>query len=136
MITIKNELFEISQYFKTMQKIHTSDKLSVMDAYRINRLVKQVNSLNEEYSELKKSLLEKFGKPVEGQPDQVEISAENREEFSKEMTDLMSIEHSLDIAKLPFPKKITEGISASDLEILDIFFDLSSLEEVPEETTE
>ena len=36
------------------QQIHSSDKLSVMDAYRVNRLVKKLNELNAEYTELKK----------------------------------------------------------------------------------
>ena len=37
---IKNAIFENKQYFETIGKIHTSDQLSVMDAYRINRLVR------------------------------------------------------------------------------------------------
>ena len=51
---IRNTLFENNQYFETISKIHSSDKLSVMDAYRVNRLVKKLNELNTEYSELKK----------------------------------------------------------------------------------
>ena len=34
---IRNSLFENTQYFETIGKIHKSDQLSVMDAYRINR---------------------------------------------------------------------------------------------------
>ena len=55
---IRNTLFENKQYFETIGKIHSSDQLSVMDAYRINRLVKKLNELNEEYMELKKKLLD------------------------------------------------------------------------------
>ena len=58
---ICNSLFEKNQYFETINKIHSSDKLSVMDAYRVNRLVKKLNELNTEYTELKKGLLDKFG---------------------------------------------------------------------------
>ena len=54
---IKNVIFESKQYFETIGKLHRSDQLSVMDAYRINRLVKKLNKLNEEYIELKFSLL-------------------------------------------------------------------------------
>ena len=52
---ISNTLFENKQYFETIGKIHNSDQLSVMDAYRINRLVKKLNELNTEYSELKRN---------------------------------------------------------------------------------
>ena len=58
---IKNTLFENKFYFKSMEKIHQSEKLSVMDAYQINRLVKKVNELYEEYQELKLGLLKKYG---------------------------------------------------------------------------
>ena len=56
---IKNALFESGQYIETMNKIHQSRQLSVMDAYRINRLIKQVNELQAEYTTLKTGLLEK-----------------------------------------------------------------------------
>ena len=62
---IRNSLFENKQYFETIGKIHSSDKLSVMDAYRINRLVKKLNELNAEYSELKNKLLTQHGTPGE-----------------------------------------------------------------------
>ena len=42
---IKNAIFENKQYFETIGKIHASDQLSVMDAYRINRLVRKLNEL-------------------------------------------------------------------------------------------
>lgn len=128
MITVKNEIFEIEQYFVAMQKMHGSDQLSVMDAYRINRLMKKLDSLNEEYAELKKGLLLKFGTPTEDNPNQIRIPEEKAEEFSEEMENLLGIEHSLDMPKLPFPKKLTDGLSAANLDILDMFFDLSTLE--------
>mgnify|MGYP001212598310 CR=1 FL=1 len=62
---IRNSLFENKQYFETINKIHSSDQLSVMDAYRVNRLVKKLNELNKEYSELKSKLLTQYGKPGE-----------------------------------------------------------------------
>ena len=62
---IKNVIFENKQYFETIGKIHKSDQLSVMDAYRINRLVKKLNELNDEYVELKNKLLKQFGTPGE-----------------------------------------------------------------------
>ena len=43
---ITNSLFETNQYIESMTKVHQSPKLSVMDAYRINRLVKSINELN------------------------------------------------------------------------------------------
>ena len=125
---IKNVIFENKQYFETIGKIHKSDQLSVMDAYRINRLVKKLNELNVEYNELKKGLLDKFGTPGEKEGT-VEVGAENREAFTGEYNDLLNIEHDLETEMLTFPSKLEDGISAADLNIMEIFFDLSGLEE-------
>ena len=129
---ISNTIFENKQYFETVNKIHKSDELSVMDAYRINRLVKKLNELNEEYLELKKGLLDKFGTPGE-EEGQVKIEAEKREPFMKEMNDLLDIAHDLETEMLAFPSKLEDGFSAADLNIMEMFFDLSGFE--PEEKT-
>ncbi len=129
---IKNAIFENKQYFETIGKIHTSDQLSVMDAYRINRLVKKLNELQEEYSELKKKIFDQHGTPGK-EEGTVEISAENREVFATEYNDLISIEHDLETEKLSFPNKIEDGFSSADLTVLETFFDLSGLEEETKE---
>ena len=125
---IRNTLFENTQYFETIGKIHKSDQLSVMDAYRINRLVKKLNDLNTEYSELKKGLLDKFGTPGE-EEGQFKVEGDNQEPFMKEMNDLINIEHDLETELLAFPSKLEDGFSAADLNIMEMFFDLSGLEE-------
>ena len=125
---IRNTLFENKQYFETIGKIHKSDQLSVMDAYRINRLVKKLNELNEEYSELKKKLLDQFGTPGE-EEGQFKVEGDKQEPFMKEMNDLINIEHDLETEKLTFPSKLEDGFSAADLGIMELFFDLSGLEE-------
>ena len=127
---IKNRLFENKQYFVTIGKIHTSDQLSVVDAYRINRLVKKLSELQEEFSELKKRILSQHGTPNE-EEGTITISAEDRAGFNTEYNDLLDIEHILETEKLPFPNKIEDGFSATDLNVLETFFDLSELE--PEE---
>jgi hypothetical protein len=130
---IKNAIFENKQYFETIGKIHTSDQLSVMDAYRINRLVKKLNELQEEFIELKKKIFDQHG--TSGKEEgTVEISAENREVFASEYNDLISIEHDLETEKLSFPNKIEDGFSSADLTVLETFFDLSGLEEKLTET--
>jgi len=136
---IKNSIFENSQYFITFTKIHSADQLSVMDAFRINRLAKKLNVLHEEFAELKKGLLERFGTEIEedDQTTRVEnnqtaskykIEDDTKEEFMKEMNFLWAIEHDLEIKKLPFPNNIKDGISAADMGIVELFFDLSTLE--------
>ena len=132
---IRNTLFENTQYFETIGKIHSSDQLSVMDAYRINRLVKKLNELNEEYKELKQKLLEQYGSPGETKGT-VEIESENREAFIAEYSDLLDIEHDLETEMLAFPSKLEDGISATDLNIMELFFDLSGLEETKEDEPE
>ena len=121
---IRNTLFENKQYFETIGKIHKSDQLSVMDAYRINRLVKKLNELNTEYSELKKKLLDQFGTPSEEEGSFI-IERDQREPFGKEMNDLLDIEHDLETEMLSWPSKLEDGFSAADLGIMEMFFDLS-----------
>ena len=138
---IKNEIFENKQYFTTIEKIHNSDQLSVMDAYRINRLVKKLNELNTEYDELKKKILVQYGTPGEEGGTFI-IESENKEAFAGEYNDLISIEHDLEIEMFAFPSKIEDGFSATDLNIMEMFFDLSGLEleekteDEPESSTE
>ena len=124
---IKNVIFENEQYFETIGKIHKSDKLSVMDAYRINRLVKKLNELNTEYLDLKQKIFAQYGTP--GEEGILQIEQENREAFTAEYKDLLDIEHDLKTEMLPFPSKMKDGISALDLNIMELFFDLSGFEE-------
>ena len=125
---IKNVIFANKQYFETISKIHESDQLSVMDAYRINRLVKKLNELNIEYDELKKKIFTQYGTPGE-EEGTIEVGPENREAFAGEYNDLLNIEHDLETEMLAFPSKLEDGFSAADLNIMEIFFDLSGLEE-------
>ena len=130
---IRNSLFENKQYFETIGKIHSSDQLSVMDAYRINRLVKKLNELNEEYMELKNKLLTQNGTPGE-EEGQFTVEGDSREEFEKEFNELLGIEHDLETEMLSWPQKIEDGFSAADLNILEMFFNLDEMVEPKEET--
>ena len=130
---IRNSLFENKQYFETISKIHSSDELSVMDAYRINRLVKKLNELNEEYMELKNKLLTQYGTPGE-EESQFTVESDSREEFLKEFNELLGIEHDLETETLSWPNKIEDGFSATDLNILEMFFNIDEMVEPKEET--
>ena len=130
---IRNSLFENNQYFETISKIHSSDELSVMDAYRINRLVKKLNELNEEYMELKNKLLTQYGTPGE-EEGQFTVESDSREEFLKEFNELLGIEHDLETETLSWPQKIEDGFSATDLNILEMFFNIDEMVEPKEET--
>ena len=132
---IRNSLFENKQYFETISKIHSSDKLSVMDAYRVNRLVKKLNELNAEYSELKNKLLEQYGTTGE-EEGQVIIEGDNKKPFMNEMNDLLNIEHDLETEILPWPKKLEDGFSAADLNVMEIFFNLDEFEPKEEEPSQ
>ena len=129
---IKNTIFENKQYIKTIEKIHSSDQLSIMDAYRINRLVGKLSELQEEYGEIKKKIFDQYG-TLNEEEGTITISAEDRAGFNTEYNDLLDIEHDLETEKLPFPNKIEDGFSATDLNVLETFFDLSGLEEKPKE---
>ena len=127
---IRNNLFENSQYLETIVKIHKSDQLGVMDAYRINRLVKKLDELNTEYNELKGKILNQFGTPdsAEGQEGRYSIPPESIEEFNKEFSELINIEHDLETDLLPFPTKLEDGFSSADLGVMELFFDMSNLD--------
>ena len=132
---IRNSLFENQQYFETIGKIHSSDQLSVMDAYRVNRLVKKLNELNAEYSELKNKLLEQYGTTGE-EEGQVIVEGDNKKPFMNEMNDLLNIEHDLETEILPWPKKLEDGFSAADLNVMEIFFNLDEFEPKEEEPSQ
>ena len=120
---ITNNIFENTQYLKTFTKINDLD-LHITDAFRINRLVKKLDELSVEYGELKKILTDKYG-TVDG--DDIRIEKENIKEFSEEYGELLKIEHDLEMELLPLPKSMEESVSPSDLDIMEKFFDLSSL---------
>jgi hypothetical protein len=132
---IKNTIFENKQYIKTIEKIHSSDQLSIMDAYRINRLVGKLSELQEEYGEIKKKIFDQYG-TLNEEEGTITISAEDRAGFNTEYNDLLDIEHDLETEKLSFPNKIEDGFSSADLTVLETFFDLSGLEEETKTETE
>ena len=123
MIKIANNIFENSQYLKTFQKISTLD-LHISDAFRINRLVKKLDELSIEYAGLKKVLTDKYGTTDD---DKVTIDKENVKSFSEEYGELLKIEHDLEMELLPLPKSMEDNVSSSELNIIDKFFNLSSL---------
>ena len=123
MIKIANNIFENSQYLKTFQKISTLD-LHISDAFRINRLVKKLDELSVEYAGLKKVLTDKYGTTDD---DKVTIKKENVQAFSEEYGELLKIEHDLEMELLPLPKSMEDNVSSSELDIIEKFFDLSSL---------
>ena len=120
---ITNNIFEDKQYLKTFTKINDLD-LHITDAYRISRLIKKLDELSTEYNEFKKKITDKYG-TVDG--DEVRIENENIKEFSEEYGELLKIEHDLEMELLPIPKNMEENVSSSDLNIMEKFFDLSSL---------
>ena len=129
---IRNALFENPQYLETMNKIHGSQQLSVTEAFHVNRLFKQIAELQTEYHELKQTVLEKYGEKSENEDPvkgiEYHISpGENMKKFTKDMNELLIIEHDLEIDKLSFPSGIDNGISVKDMDVLDLFFDFGFL---------
>ena len=123
MIKFENSVFENKQYVSLFKKINDLD-LHITDAFRINRLVKKLDELSAEYTGLRTTLNDKYG-TVDG--DRVTIEKDNVEPYTKELGELLVIEHELDIELLPLPKGMEENISATEIDIVEKFFDLSSL---------
>ena len=123
MIKFENNIFENKQYVSLFTKINDLD-LHITDAFRINRLVKKLDELSSEYTGLRKTLNDKYG-TVDG--DRVTIEKDNVEPYTKELGELLVIEHELDMELLSLPKGMEENISATEIDIVEKFFDLSSL---------
>ena len=123
MIKFENNVFENKQYVSLFTKINDLD-LHITDAFRINRLVKKLDELSTEYTGLRKTLNDKYG-TLDG--DTVKVEKDNVEPYTKELGELLVIEHELDIELLPLPKGMEENISAVEIDIVEKFFDLSSL---------
>ena len=123
MIKFENNIFESKQYVSLFKKINDLD-LHITDAFRINRLVKKLDELSTEYTGLRKTLNDKYG-TVDG--DRVTIEKDNVEPYTKELGELLVIEHELDMELLSLPKGMEENISAVEIDIVEKFFDLSSL---------
>ena len=98
-------------------------------------MVKKLNELNTEYDELKQKIFTQYGTPGK-EEGTIEVGQENREAFAKEYSDLVDIEHDLETEILTFPSKFEDGFSAADLNIMEIFFDLSGLEAEEKPKTE
>ena len=79
---------------------------------------------------MKNKIFTQYGTPGETEGT-VQVGPENREAFAGEYNDLISIEHDLETEMLVFPSKLEDGFSAADLNIMEMFFDLSGLEENP-----
>ena len=123
MIKFENNVFENKQYVSLFKKINDLD-LHITDAFRINRLVKKLDELSAEYTGLRTTLNDKYG-TVDG--DRVTIEKDNVEPYTKELGELLTIEHELDMEILSLPKGMEENISATEIDIVEKFFDLSSL---------
>ena len=123
MIKFENNVFENKQYVSLFKKINDLD-LHITDAFRINRLVKKLDELSAEYTGLRTTLNDKYG-TVDG--DRVTIEKDNVEPYTKELGELLTIEHEIDMEILSLPKGMEENISATEIDIVEKFFDLSSL---------
>ena len=123
MIKFENNVFENKQYVSLFTKINDLD-LHITDAFRINRLVKKLDELSSEYTGLRKTLNDKY---VTLDGDIVKVEKDNVEPYTKELGELLTIEHELDMEILSLPKGMEENISAVEIDIVEKFFDLSSL---------
>lgn len=126
-LTITNSTFEDQAFFNALNKVVENDKISIADAYRINKLVKDIQEKSKEYSEMKQQALEKYGEPDPEREGYYIINKDNQSAFTVEMEEVLKIEHDLG-DKVQFPNSIKDGISVSDINLLDKIFDFSNLD--------
>lgn len=69
-------------------------EMPVKTGYWLNKLLKRLSDESSDFMQARQKLFERFGKPVEGKPELLQVPPESMAEFTQE---LLSLERDLDI---------------------------------------
>ena len=127
-LILKNTVFENTNFFKALNKVISNEKISIADAYRINKIIKQFKEYEKEYQEVKVQALQKYGDADPEQEGYYIIPPENKAAFQAEISEVLAIEHDFGIDKPQFPNAIKEGVTVADINELELVFDFSNFE--------
>ena len=127
-LKLKNTIFENTNFFTAVNKVINHDKISIADAYRINKIIKQLKEFEKEYQEMKLQVLNKYGDADTENEGYFVVPPENKEDFQKEISEVLNIENDFGVEKPPFPSKIQDGIAVADINELELIFDFSNIE--------
>ncbi len=104
-IVFKNEIFANKHFHKAIEEIGNS-KLKAVDSFRINKLIKEIRSKNDDYEKVRKQKLSEYGEEDKKKGMYDFPDKEKREEFAKEMDDLGAIFVPIDLEKVKLPPSI------------------------------
>ena len=104
-ITLKNRIFGNIIFHGTLKEIANS-KLNAVAAFKINRLIKLIDTKSEDYQEIRIKLCKELGEESDDKQRFSFPDEKNREKFVKEMEELGKLDIKLDIEKIKFPESI------------------------------
>lgn len=104
-IMLKNGLFGNPTFHGILREVANS-KLHVVTAFKINKLIKLINTKAEDYQEIRTKLCKELGEETEDKKGFTFPDEKNREKFSKEMDELDKLDIKLDFEKINFPNSI------------------------------
>jgi hypothetical protein len=98
-----------------------SEGISTITAYRMGKIKRKLIPEIEDYYKAHNALIEKYGKPVNGDPKnfRVEQTSENFEVYNNENNELLKEEIELDIIPLKLDELVKAGLSGWELLLLD-----------------
>ncbi len=126
-LTIKNSIFENRQFQAALSKIRQSALLSAKELYDTIKLVKNLTTLAEEYTEVKNNLIEKHSS---GNRKSIEPGDPNRAAFDKDMNIVLKQDVELNRdrkIKLAFRANF---LTANDILALEPIFEIDFPEEI------
>jgi len=88
-------------------------------SYKIQRALRHIIPEIELFSKTRDELVQKYGKPIEGQPGAFKIAPEFAKQYEEEMTTLINQELELDLHPIPLSDLKTLDIQVRDMLLLD-----------------
>lgn len=98
---MKFTIAQLSVASKAVISLSKTD-MPIAVAFKLNRFLTKVAPDLEQAEKQRVELLNKFGKPKEGEPDTFVIPDDKVTDFQSELDKLMSIEVDVDFEKIPF----------------------------------
>ena len=108
----KNEIFFNKQFMETVARVNTFEDWEPKGAYWFNRLVKKLTSAQEDFNDIRKKIVEKYGDKQEDET--YKVAEVLTVAFSEAITELLDEEFEIKGIK---PIKFPKGLKLSPMEM-------------------
>lgn len=118
---IKNKIFNPNnqQFWGAFRKVSNSEEPSASEKFRLLRLMRKFENLEETYQETFRGILEKYGdEGEEGQAPSISPDSEGFQKANEEIAELDQIEHEIDMEKPEIVVSDNMGITANEMMVL------------------